>query len=71
MKLQTFCGETRGVLVTWAVEIISWMVLEPYEDGSLHFLIHTGSRNESGHVDAFVNDPDRFDNEFERVTLGS
>lgn len=25
--------------------------LEPYDDGPLHFLIHTGSRNESGHVE--------------------
>lgn len=41
--------------------------LEPYEDGPLHFLIHTGSRNESGHVDAFIDDPNRFDSEFERV----
>ncbi|MBU6172630.1 MAG: RtcB family protein [Planctomycetes bacterium] len=41
--------------------------LEPYDDGPLHFLIHTGSRNESGHVDAFINQPDRFDQEFDRV----
>ena len=41
--------------------------LEPYDDGPLHFLIHTGSRNESGHVDAFINDPERFDDEFDRV----
>jgi RNA-splicing ligase RtcB len=41
--------------------------LEPYDDGPLHFLIHTGSRNESGHVDAFVEMPDRFDKEFDRV----
>lgn len=41
--------------------------LEPYDDGPLHFLIHTGSRLESGHVDAFVHDPDRFDSEFDRV----
>lgn len=41
--------------------------LESYDDGPLHFLIHTGSRNESGHVDAFVEMPDRFDEEFERV----
>jgi RNA-splicing ligase RtcB len=41
--------------------------LEPYEDGPLHFLIHTGSRNESGHVDAFVDRPDQFDQEFDRV----
>lgn len=41
--------------------------LEPYDDGPLHFLIHTGSRNESGHVDALIEDPDRFDVEFDRV----
>ncbi|MFN2169258.1 MAG: hypothetical protein ACK2U9_23735, partial [Anaerolineae bacterium] len=41
--------------------------LEPYDDGPLHFLIHTGSRNESGHVDRFVDDPDLFDGEFDRV----
>lgn len=41
--------------------------LEPYDDGPLHFLVHTGSRNESGHVDAFVEMPERFDKEFDRV----
>jgi RNA-splicing ligase RtcB len=41
--------------------------LEPYDDGPLHFLIHTGSRNESGHVDAFVDAPHQFDKEFDRV----
>lgn len=41
--------------------------LEPYDDGPVHFLIHTGSRNESGHVDEFVEMPDRFDQEFDRV----
>jgi hypothetical protein len=39
----------------------------PYEDGPLHFLIHTGSRNESGLVDDLINQPSRFDQEFERV----
>jgi tRNA-splicing ligase RtcB len=39
----------------------------PYDDGPLHFLIHTGSRNESGHVDNLVDSPDSFDKEFERV----
>ncbi len=33
----------------------------PYDDGPLHFLIHTGSRSESGHVDAFVDRPEEFD----------
>lgn len=41
--------------------------LEPHGDGPLHFLVHTGSRNESGHVDAYVDSPDRFDSEFDRV----
>jgi len=41
--------------------------IAPYEDGPLHFLIHTGSRNESGHVDAFVDQPSEFDNTFDRV----
>jgi hypothetical protein len=41
--------------------------LEPYDDGPVHFLIHTGSRNESGHVDEFVDMADRFDREFDRV----
>jgi RNA-splicing ligase RtcB len=41
--------------------------LAPYDEGQLHFLIHTGSRNESGHVDAFVDQPAEFDREFERV----
>jgi len=33
----------------------------------LHFLIHTGSRSESGHVDGFVAHPSEFDREFQRV----
>jgi hypothetical protein len=41
--------------------------IAPYEDGPLYFLIHTGSRNESGHVDALVDNPAGFDNEFDRV----
>jgi len=41
--------------------------LEPCCDGPLHFLIHTGSRSESGHVDALVDFPDRFDREFDRI----
>ena len=38
-----------------------------FRSGPLHFLIHTGSRNESGHVDAFIDSPTRFDSEFDRV----
>ena len=41
--------------------------LEPYNDGPVYFLIHTGSRSESGHVDAFIEDATRFDDEFDRV----
>lgn len=41
--------------------------LEPYDDQPLHFLVHTGSRDESGHVDSYINDPDQFDAEFDRV----
>ncbi|HKW16176.1 MAG TPA: RtcB family protein [Terriglobales bacterium] len=41
--------------------------IAPYEDGPLHFLIHTGSRNESGHVDGLIEEPEKFDQEFERV----
>ena len=41
--------------------------LEPYDDGPLHFLIHTGSRNESGHVDDLIDRPGDFDREFARV----
>ncbi len=41
--------------------------LAPYDDGPLHFLIHTGSRNESGHVDAIVDFPREFDSTFGRV----
>jgi RNA-splicing ligase RtcB len=41
--------------------------LAPYDDGPVHFLVHTGSREESGHVDALVNEPAKFDLEFDRV----
>lgn len=41
--------------------------LIPYEDGPLFFLIHTGSRNESGHVDSLIELPEKFDREFNRV----
>ena len=39
----------------------------PYDEGPLHFLIHTGSRSESGHVDSLTDAPDKFDKEFDRV----
>ena len=35
--------------------------------GPVHFLIHTGSRSESGHVDGLVNSPGEFDQTFDRV----
>lgn len=41
--------------------------VEPYADGPLHLLIHTGSRHESGHVDALVEQPDQFDATFTEV----
>lgn len=41
--------------------------LAPYEGDDLHFLIHTGSRNESGHVDELIDQPAEFDQEFDRV----
>lgn len=41
--------------------------LEPYGDGPLHFLVHTGSRHESGHVDALIERPEEFDVTFESV----
>jgi RNA-splicing ligase RtcB len=41
--------------------------IAPHEDGPVHFLIHTGSRSESGHVDGLVNSPGEFDQTFDRV----
>jgi RNA-splicing ligase RtcB len=41
--------------------------LLPSDGGPIHFLIHTGSRNESGHVDDLVDQPAKFDAEFNRV----
>lgn len=41
--------------------------LKPQSGGPLYFLIHTGSRNESGHVDHLIGDPDAFDAEFTRI----
>lgn len=41
--------------------------LLPYDEDTLYFLVHTGSRLESGVVDQFVDDPNRFDSEFARV----
>lgn len=41
--------------------------LLPYSNEYLHFLIHTGSRQESGIVDDLEDCPGRFDSEFKRV----
>jgi len=41
--------------------------IAPYEDGPIHFLIHTGSRNESGHVDNLVDRHAEFDSTFDNV----
>ncbi|MEQ1824170.1 MAG: RtcB family protein, partial [Fimbriimonadaceae bacterium] len=41
--------------------------IESYDDQPLHFLIHTGSRDESGHVDALIDHPEQFDAVFDRV----
>ncbi len=41
--------------------------LAPYDGERLHLLIHTGSRMESGHVDALVDQPEAFDREFTRI----
>lgn len=41
--------------------------LAPYEGDELYFLVHTGSRNESGHVDNLIDQPAEFDDEFARV----
>ena len=37
--------------------------------GLVSFLVHTGSRNESGLVDKYVSSPGRFEEEFEKVSL--
>ena len=41
--------------------------LLPYDEDILYFLVHTGSRDESGLVDDFVDDGLAFDREFARV----
>jgi RNA-splicing ligase RtcB len=41
--------------------------LLPDDDSPVYFLVHTGSRNESGHVDALIDQPARFDAEFDRI----
>jgi len=41
--------------------------LLPYSEDRIHFLIHTGSRKESGLVDAYVDHPNKFDEVFQRT----
>lgn len=41
--------------------------LAPHDGSHLHLLIHTGSRLESGLVDAYIDQPEVFDREFARV----
>ncbi len=38
-----------------------------YEDERVYFLVHTGSRSESGLVDSLVDKPGEFEREFERI----
>ena len=39
----------------------------PYDEDLVYFLIHTGSRHESGLVDDLVDEPTKFDQEFNRI----
>ena len=39
----------------------------PYDEDLVYFLIHTGSRHESGLVDDLVDEPTKFDKEFNRI----
>lgn len=41
--------------------------LESYDDDALYFLIHTGSRNESKLVDHLIDQPEKFDLQFNEV----
>ncbi len=41
--------------------------LEPHSRKQMYFLIHTGSRSESGLVNALVDQPAKFDREFSRI----
>ena len=41
--------------------------LVSYEDNRVYFLVHTGSRSESGLVDSLVDQPGKFEREFERI----
>lgn len=41
--------------------------LLPYSEDSIYFLVHTGSRKESGLVDAYVDKPQQFDEVFKKT----
>jgi tRNA-splicing ligase RtcB len=43
--------------------------MEPYDENSIYFLIHTGSRDESKAVEKLVDDPEKFDKTFKDVCL--
>jgi RNA-splicing ligase RtcB len=66
-KVADFLRARKGVLGDLGGGNHFLDAVAPYNDGPLHFLIHTGSRNESGHVDNLVERPDSFDKEFNRV----
>jgi len=66
-KVADFPRASKGVLGDLGGGNHFLDAVAPYNDGPLHFLIHTGSRNESGHVDNLVERPDSFDKEFNRV----
>jgi len=66
-KVADFLRASKGVLGDLGGGNHFLDAVAPYNDGPLHFLIHTGSRNESGHVDNLVERPNSFDKEFNRV----
>ena len=41
--------------------------LLPYDEDNIYFLVHTGSRKESGLVDEYIDQPAKFNKEFTRV----
>jgi len=66
-KVADFLRASKGVLGDLGGGNHFLDAVAPYNDGPLHFLIHTGSRNESGYVDNLVERPNSFDKEFNRV----
>jgi len=41
--------------------------LLPYDSNNIHFLIHTGSRKESGLLDSYIDKPALFNSEYSRI----